>query len=113
MSSGARKPRRAAGRVSCSIAPLFPSWIYVSNSGPGHLNSRLERLAHRLMREPENSVVRSNNGGWHYRYDLFELDSQVVREFRAEMERHVRAFLTHFRRPGKAKPEVDKPGDGS
>src|SRR5262249_51176969 len=79
------------------VMPLFSTWIYLCENGPRHLNEELERLAHRLMQDPRNATLRTNSRGWHYALDLFELEEPLGSEFRAEMEKHVRAFLEHFR----------------
>jgi len=49
------------------------------------------------MADSKNATRRTNFGGWHYAFDLFELKEQVVQEFRGQMEQHVQAFLNHFR----------------
>ena len=49
------------------------------------------------MKDDRNSTRRTNYGGWHYAFDLFELKDEVVAEFRNQMEQHVQAFLNHFR----------------
>ncbi len=85
--------------------PLFSSWIYLCKNGPVALNERLEELATRLMRDDRNATRRTNYGGWHYAFDLFELDEPVVAEFRNQMEQHVQAFLNHFRSEGSKKKD--------
>lgn len=83
--------------------PLFSSWIYVCETGPIHLNKKLENLAHQLMRRNEHSVARTNRGGWHYKGDLFAIKARAVEEFKHHMEQHVQAFLNHIRKsPGKS-----------
>ena len=83
--------------------PLFSTWIYLCENGPIHLNQRLERLAHRLMKDNRNATRRTNYGGWHYAFDLFELKDSSIVEFRHQMEQHVQAFLNHFRPEGSKK----------
>jgi uncharacterized protein (TIGR02466 family) len=84
-------------RIKVGVMPLFSTWIYLCEDGPRHLNERLEQLAHRLMEDQRNAGQRTNCGGWHYAFDLFELEEPVVAEFREEMEQHVQAFLNYFR----------------
>ncbi len=84
-------------RIKVGILPLFSTWIYQCDNGPVHLNSDLEQLARTLMADSKNSTRRTNFGGWHYAFDLFDLKEQVVQEFRTQMEQHVQAFLNHFR----------------
>src|SRR5215472_6032520 len=97
--------------------PLFSTWIYLCEDGPRHLNEELEQLAHRLMQDPRNAGLRTNCGGWHYAFDLCDLEESVVAEFREEMEQHVQAFLDHFRpanheRRGACLPRSARPGGG-
>jgi uncharacterized protein (TIGR02466 family) len=87
----------ATPRIKVGILPLFSTWIYQSENGPIHLNAGLEQLAQSLMADSKNGTRRTNFGGWHYAFDLFELKEQVVEEFRHQMEQHVQAFLNHFR----------------
>src|SRR5436189_1282202 len=91
------RPSGAAQRIKVGVMPLFSTWIYQCEDGPRHLNPRLERLAHKLMQDDRNATRRTNYGGWHYAFDLFELKNDVVTEFRRQMEQHVQAFLNHFR----------------
>ncbi len=77
--------------------PLFSTWIYLCDDGPKHLNERLEQLTRQLMREDRNAIRRTNDGGWHYAFDLFQLEEPVVTEFRDQMVQHVQAFLNYFR----------------
>src|SRR5689334_20941083 len=84
-------------RIKVGILPIFSTHIYECENGPAHLNSGLEKLAHDLMADPKNSTRRTNFGGWHYAFDLFQLKEPVVEEFRNNMEQHVQAFLNHFR----------------
>ncbi len=90
-------PSGSAQRIKVGVMPLFSTWIYLCEDGPRHLNEELEQLAHRLMQDPRNASQRTNCGGWHYAFDLFDLEEAVVAEFREEMEQHVQAFLDHFR----------------
>jgi len=76
--------------------PLFPTWIYSCESGPQHLNPGLEELTHKLMEANRNATVRTNEGGWHYAFDLFELQEPIVAEFRELMVQHIEAFLNHL-----------------
>src|SRR3989442_15427822 len=76
-----------APRTKVSLTPLFTTWVYVCPDGPKHLNPRLEELAHRLMQEDSNAITRTNRGGWHYAFDIFNLEEPVVAEFRHQMER--------------------------
>jgi uncharacterized protein (TIGR02466 family) len=87
----------AAQATKVGVMPLFSSWIYRCENGPIHLNLELEALAHKLMEEDSNSTRRTNCGGWHYAFDLFELHDPAVAEFRDTMAQHVQAFLNHFR----------------
>ena len=68
--------------IKVGIMPLFSTWIYRCENGPTHLNDRLEELAHRLMQDDRNATHRTNFGGWHYAFDFFELQEEVVAEFR-------------------------------
>src|SRR6266516_4906953 len=83
--------------VKAGVMPLFSTWVYLCEDGPRHLNAGLEQLAHRLMQEPGSAGRRSNHGGWHYAFDLFEREEPVVADFRDQMEQHVQAFLNSFR----------------
>jgi len=109
-----------APRIKVGILPLFSTWIYQCDNGPVHLNSDLEQLARTLMADSKNSTRRTNFGGWHYAFDLFDLKEQVVQEFRSQMEQHVQAFLNHFRPEERKKKDqfrlrgwinINKPGD--
>jgi uncharacterized protein (TIGR02466 family) len=91
--------------VKVGVMPLFSAWLYRCEDGPTHLNPDLEHLAHRLMQDERNAVRRTNVGGWHYAFDLFELEDAVVREFRDQMEQHVQAFLNHFRPADRKKTD--------
>src|SRR5262245_43979995 len=86
-----------ARRIKAGVMPLFSTWIWLCEDGPNHLNEELEQLAHGLMQDNRNAGRRTNCGGWHFAFDLFQLAEPVVAEFRAEMEEHVQAFLNHFR----------------
>jgi len=90
-------PTESTPRAKVGVMPLFSTWIYLCRDGPVHLNQRLEELTDRLRQEVRNNVKRTNAGGWHYAFDLFELKEPVVDEFRDQMELHVRTFLNHFR----------------
>lgn len=83
--------------IKAGVMPLFSSWIYQCENGPRHLNEELEQVTHRLMQDNCNAGQRTNCGGWHYAFDLFQLDEPVVAEFRDEMEQHVLGFLNYFR----------------
>jgi len=87
------------------VMPLFSSWLYLCRDGPVHLNERLEELTARLRQDARNHVTRTNSGGWHYAFDLFELNEPVIHEFRDQMELHVRTFLNHFRPPAARKQD--------
>jgi uncharacterized protein (TIGR02466 family) len=91
--------------VKVGVMPLFSTWVYLCEDGPTHLNDGLERLAHRLMQDSRNASRRTNCGGWHYAFDLFELGEPVVAEFREEMEQHVQAFLNSFRPEDRQKED--------
>jgi uncharacterized protein (TIGR02466 family) len=91
--------------VKVGVMPLFSTWIYLCEHGPKHLNEGLEQLAHRLRQDSRNTCRRTNCGGWHYAFDLFELEERVVAEFRAEMEEHVQAFLNYFRLEARRKKD--------
>lgn len=82
--------------VNVELVRLFPTWVYSCN-GPAHLNGPLEALTRTLMADPDNATRRTNRGGWHYAFDLFELTDPVVVEFRETMEQHVQGYLNHFR----------------
>src|SRR6266487_4967246 len=90
-----------AQRIKVGVMPLFSTWIYQCEDGPRHLNQRLERLAHKLMQDERNATRRTNYGGWHYAFDLFELKDPLVTEFHNHMTQHVQAFLNHFRPEGR------------
>ena len=110
----------APARVKVGIVPIFSTWIYQCENGPTHLNGDLEQLAYRLMQDEKNATRRTNYGGWHYAFDLFELQEPVILEFRSQMEQHVHAFLNHFRPEARKKKDqfrlrgwlnVNRPGD--
>ena len=86
-----------APAVKVGIVPLFSTWVYRCESGPAHLNTKLEELAHQLMRDERNSTRRTNSGGWHYAFDFFELQNPLVTEFHDIMQQHVQGFINHFR----------------
>ena len=87
------------------IIPIFSTWIYQCENGPLHLNADLEALTYKLMSDSKNATRRTNFGGWHYAFDLFELDEPVIRDFRNHMEQHVQAFLNHFRSEERKKKD--------
>jgi uncharacterized protein (TIGR02466 family) len=91
MSTTQSGPNQPAVKVQ--ITPLFPTWMYICDSGPIQLNGKLEELAHTLMKDERNAVQRTNVGGWHYAFDLFERPEPVVATFRDCMQQHVQAFL--------------------
>ena len=90
-------PAGGGQRAKVGIMPVFSTWIYHCQDGPKHLNERLEELTQRLRLDPRNGTQRTNTGGWHYAFDLFELKEPVVAEFHNRMTQHVQAFLNHFR----------------
>jgi len=92
--------------IKVSVMPLFSTWVYRCEHGPVHLNAGLEDLTIRLMKDERNSTRRTNAGGWHYAFDLFELQEPVVCEFRKIMEQHVQAFLNHFRPEARKKRDA-------
>jgi uncharacterized protein (TIGR02466 family) len=92
-------------RIKVGVMPLFSTWIYLCEDGPRHLNEELELLAHRLMQDQGAAARRTNCGGWHYAFDLFELEEPVVRAFRDEMGEHVQAFLNYFRPENRKKTD--------
>jgi uncharacterized protein (TIGR02466 family) len=94
-----------AAPVRAGVMPLFSTWVYLCEDGPRHLNEGLEQLARRLMQDGRNAGRRTNHGGWHYAFDLFDLEEPVVAEFRDEMAEHVQAFLNHFRPEGRQKED--------
>jgi len=95
-------------RIKVNIMPVFSTWIYRCENGPGHLNERLVQLAHRLMQDDRNATTRTNHGGWHYAFDFFKLDEPVAAEFRAAMEQHVQGYLNHFRPEARRKKDQFK-----
>ena len=106
--------------VRVGIMPLFSTWVYQCKDGPRHLNERLEQLARNLTEVDYNATRRSNAGGWHYAFDVFELREPVVAEFRNHMMQHVQGYLNHFRPEGRKKKDnfiirgwinVNRPGD--
>ena len=98
-------PSGGAQRIKVGVMPLFSTWIYICEDGPRELNQGLVRLAHRLMQDHHNATRRTNHGGWHYAFDLFELKEPVVEEFRIQMDQHIHAFLNHFRPEGRKKKD--------
>jgi uncharacterized protein (TIGR02466 family) len=111
---------KPAQRVKVGISPLFSTHVYRSEDGPKHLNPALEKLAYDLMKDGRNSTHRTNAGGWHYAFDVFELQDPVIKEFYQIMEKHVQGFLNYFRPEERKKKDnfrlrgwinVNKPGD--
>jgi len=98
-------PSAAAQVTKVGVMPLFSTWIYHCQDGSRYLNEPLEELAHKLMQDNRNATVRTNYGGWHSAFDLFELKESVVAEFRNQMEQHVQTFLNHFRAEGRKKKD--------
>ena len=96
----AQRTHRAKQRppIRVGVAPIFSTWIYECIDGPARLLRGLESLAHELMQHEANATTRTNQGGWHYAFDLFQLDAPPVAELRDRMEQHVQAFLNHVRR---------------
>jgi uncharacterized protein (TIGR02466 family) len=94
-----------APRTKVGVMPLFSTWVYLCQDGPIHLNERLEQLTGRLRQDERNAVRRTNCGGWHYAFDLFELQDPVVAEFHNQMERHVQTYLNHFRPEGRRRQD--------
>lgn len=116
---GTEQPKQSPA-IKVGIVPLFSTWIYRCESGPAHLNNKLESLAHQLMLDDGNATLRTNLGGWHYAFDFFELQDPLVKEFRGIMEQHVQAFINHFRPEDRKKKDnfrlrgwinVNKPGN--
>src|SRR5437867_9827392 len=93
-------------RIKAGIMPLFSTPVYRCEDGPKQLNDRLEQLAQRLMQDDRNATRRTNQGGWHYAFDLFKLEEPVVTEFRHQMEQHVHGFLNHFRPQERKKKDL-------
>jgi len=109
-----------AQTIKVGVMPLFSTWIYLCEEGPRHLNERLEQLTRQLMRDNRNGTCRTNDGGWHYAFDLFQLEEPVVTEFRDQMVQHVEAFLNYFRPKDRKKKDhfglqgwinVNRPGN--
>ena len=105
MTSAATMSPSLDSAIKVGILPLFSTWIYQCDNGPVHLNEPLEHLAAQLRIDPRNATRRTNAGGWHYAFDLFELKEPVVEQFRNVMEQHVQAFLNHFRPPERKKKD--------
>jgi len=97
--------RTEASSIKVGMMPLFTTWVYRCEQGPVHLNSELEELAFRLRNDGRNSIQRTNAGGWHYAFDVFELKEAVITELHSVMEQHVQGFLNHFRSPEKKKKD--------
>jgi len=99
-------PRPKSRRpIRVGVVPVFSTWIYECIDGPAHLLRGLESLAHELMKKEANAMTRTNQGGWHYAFDLFQLDAPVVTELRERMEQHVQAFLDHVRRSDRRRKD--------
>jgi len=98
-------PSGETPRIKVGVMPVFSTWIYVCDDGPKHLNEDLEQLAHGLMKDERNATRRTNYGGWHYAFDLFELKDPIVAEFRDVMQQHVQGFLNHFRPADRKKQD--------
>lgn len=96
----------AAAAVKAGLLPLFSTWIYRCQSGPAHLNGALEKLAHQLMADDGNATRRTNAGGWHYAFDVFELKDPAVAEFHDAMHQHAQAFINHFRPEARRKKDT-------
>src|SRR6266567_5950247 len=92
-----------AQRIRAGIMPLFSTWVYLCQEGPKYLNDGLEDLTRRLMQDDRNATRRTNQGGWHYAFDLFELDDAIVAEFRDRMAEHVQAYLNQLRSDARKK----------
>ena len=89
-------PSRVTRGIETGLTPLFSTWVYCSDEGPVHLHRDLERLTHELMRDERNAAQRTNDGGWHYAFDLFEMERPPVAELREAMHGHVQTFLDCF-----------------
>ena len=98
--------RIAAAPIKVGIMPIFSTWVYRCENGPQHLHPELEELTHKLMTDERNATRRTNAGGWHYAFDIFELRNPVVRSFQQIMEQHVQAFLNHFRPEDRKKKDA-------
>jgi conserved hypothetical protein len=94
-----------APAIKVAMMPLFTTWVYRCEQGPVQLNPALEELALRLRQDKRNAIQRTNAGGWHYAFDIFEIDDPVVKDFHAVMQQHVQGFLDHFRPPEKKKKD--------
>src|SRR5438552_14545866 len=92
-------------RIKVGVVPLFSTWIYQCQNGSAQLNAGLEELARRLMKDERNGTTRTNRGGWHYAFDVFELKEPVIEQFRNYMEHHVQTYLNHFRPEGQKKKD--------
>jgi uncharacterized protein (TIGR02466 family) len=89
--------------VKAAVIPLFSTWVYLCEHGPKHLNVKLEELTRTLMSDDRNGTRRTNQGGWHFKFDVFELREPVVDEFREEMVEHLHAYLNQRRPPARKK----------
>jgi uncharacterized protein (TIGR02466 family) len=91
--------------MKAGVVPLFSTYVYQCDTGPVHLNDKLEQLARTLMQDDRNATRRTNTGGWHYAFDFFKLEDPGVAEFRNIMEQHVQGFLNHFRKEDRKKKD--------
>lgn len=96
---------KARTPIRVGVVPVFSTWIYECSDGPVGLLRGLESLAHELMKNAANATTRTNQGGWHSAFDLFELDTPVVARFRERMQQHVQAFLDHVRRADRRRKD--------
>jgi len=99
-------PPAASQRRKAAVMPLFSTWIYLCHDGPTHLHEGLEQLTYRLMKDDRNATRRTNQGGWHYAFDLFKLDDPVVAAFRDQMEQHVQGYLNQLRPEARRKKDA-------
>src|SRR5438128_12479227 len=95
-----------APAIKVGIMPLFSTYIYRCENGPTHLNQQLESLTRQLMQDSRNSTRRTNAGGWHYDFDIFELQQPVVAEFRQIMEHQVQAFFNYLHHEARKKKDI-------
>src|SRR5882724_267145 len=91
--------------IKVGIMPIFSTWVYRCEDGPRHLNSGLERLTQRLMKDERNATRRTNAGGWHYAFVILELKDPMVTAFHEVMQQHVQGYLNHFRPEGRKKKD--------
>lgn len=105
-SEGSSQAATSSARpIKVGVMPIFSTWVYLCDDGPRHLNADLEQLTRRLMQDERNATRRTNLGGWHYAFDIFQLDEPVVMAFREQMQQHAQAFLNHFRTEGGKKKD--------